>query len=136
MSATAEAQSPQQPANKKKKRKGVLILLAIVFVLIGVAYLAYWYLVLRHFQETDDAYVSGNQVQVMAQVSGSVNKVWFDDTDFVKKGDILVSLDKTDAEQAFEKAQTALATSVRQTHQLMINGKQYQATIKLQQTAL
>ena len=42
MSATAEAQSPQQPANKKKKRKGVLILLAIVFVLIGVAYLAYW----------------------------------------------------------------------------------------------
>lgn len=85
MSATAEAQSPQQPANKKKKRKGVLILLAIVFVLIGVAYLAYWYLVLRHFQETDDAYVAGNQVQVMAQVSGSVNKVWFDDTDFVKK---------------------------------------------------
>ncbi|ALV94293.1 MULTISPECIES: multidrug efflux MFS transporter periplasmic adaptor subunit EmrA [Pantoea] len=136
MSATAEAQSPQQPANKKKKRKGVLILLAIVFVLIGLAYLAYWYLVLRHFQETDDAYVAGNQVQVMAQVSGSVNKVWFDNTDRVKKGDVLVSLDKTDAEQAFEKAQTALATSVRQTHQLMINGKQYQATIKLQQTAL
>jgi membrane fusion protein (multidrug efflux system) len=73
---------------------------------------------------------------VMAQVSGSVNKVWFEDTDFVKKGDVLVSLDKTDAEQAFEKAQTALATSVRQTHQLMINGKQYQASITLQQTAL
>ncbi len=136
MSATAEAQSPQQPANKKKKRKGALILLAIVFIVIGVGYLAYWYLVLRHFQETDDAYVAGNQVQVMAQVSGSVNKVWFEDTDRVKKGDILVSLDKTDAQQAFEKAQTALATSVRQTHQLMINGKQYQATIKLQQTAL
>ena len=136
MSATAEAQSPQQPANKKKKRKGVLILLAIVFVLLGIAYLSYWYLVLRHFQETDDAYVAGNQVQVMAQVSGSVNKVWFDNTDIVKKGDVLVSLDKTDAEQAFEKAQTALATSVRQTHQRMINGKQYQATIKLQQTAL
>ncbi len=136
MSATAEAQSPQQPANKKKKRKGVLILLAIVFVLLGLAYLSYWYLVLRHFQETDDAYVAGNQVQVMAQVSGSVNKVWFDNTDLVKKGDVLVSLDKTDAEQAFEKAQTALATSVRQTHQLMINGKQYQASIKLQQTAL
>ncbi len=27
----------------------------------------------------------------------------------MKKGDVLVSLDKTDAEQAFEKAQTALA---------------------------
>ena len=129
MSATAEAQSPQPSANKKKKRKSVLIVLALIFVLIGIAWGVYWFLVLRHFQETDDAYVAGNQVQVMAQVSGSVNKVWFEDTDFVKKGDVLVSLDKTDAEQAFEKAQTALATSVRQTHQLMINGKQYQASI-------
>ncbi|MEN4745144.1 MULTISPECIES: multidrug efflux MFS transporter periplasmic adaptor subunit EmrA [Pantoea] len=136
MSATAEAQSPQPSANKKKKRKSVLIVLALIFVLIGIAWGVYWFLVLRHFQETDDAYVAGNQVQVMAQVSGSVNKVWFEDTDFVKKGDVLVSLDKTDAEQAFEKAQTALATSVRQTHQMMINGKQYQASITLQQTAL
>ncbi|WP_312242434.1 multidrug efflux MFS transporter periplasmic adaptor subunit EmrA [Pantoea sp.] len=137
MSATAEAQRPQQPANnKKKKRKVILSVLLILFVLIGMAYLTYWFLVLRHFQETDDAYIAGNQVQVMAQVSGSVNKVWFDDTDYVKKGDVLVSLDKTDAEQAFEKAQTALATSVRQTHQLMINSHQYQATINLQKTAL
>ena len=136
MSANAELQQPQQPANKKKTRKTALIFLAVVFIVIGIAYLTYWFLVLRHYQETDDAYVAGNQVQVMAQVSGSVNKVWFDDTDYVKKGDVLITLDKTDAEQAFEKAQTALATSVRQTHQLMINGKQYQATIELQKTAL
>ncbi|MCU5773888.1 multidrug efflux MFS transporter periplasmic adaptor subunit EmrA [Erwiniaceae bacterium BAC15a-03b] len=135
MSANAEMQ-PQQPNNKKKKRKTALIFLAVVFIVIGIAYLTYWFLVLRHYQETDDAYVAGNQVQVMAQVSGSVNKVWFDNTDFVKKGDVLITLDKTDAEQAFEKAQTALATSVRQTHQLMINGKQYQASIDLQKTAL
>ncbi|WP_380183435.1 multidrug efflux MFS transporter periplasmic adaptor subunit EmrA [Kalamiella sp. sgz302252] len=126
----------QQPTNKKKKRKGALIVLAVIFAIAGLAWLAYWFIVLRHFQETDDAYVAGNQVQVMAQVSGSVNKVWFDDTDRVRKGDVLVTLDKTDAEQAFEKAQTALATSVRQTHQLIINGRQYQATIELQKTAL
>ncbi|CDK16108.1 Multidrug resistance protein A [Erwinia amylovora LA635] len=62
--------------------------------------------------------------------------MWFDNTDLVKQGDVLVTLDRTDADQAFEKAQTALATSVRQTHQLIINGKQYQATIELQKTAL
>lgn len=136
MNANAEIQQPQQPANNKKKRKNALIFLAVLFILIGVAWLLYWFMVLRHYQETDDAYVAGNQTQVMAQVSGSVNKVWFDNTDYVKKGDVLVTLDKTDAEQAFEKAQTALATSVRQTHQLMINSKQYQATIDLQKTAL
>lgn len=136
MSANAETQSSPQSANKKKKRKGALLLLAALFILIGVAWLVYWFMVLRHFQETDDAYVAGNQVQIMAQVPGSVNKVWFEDTDYVKKGDVLVTLDKTDAEQAFEKAQNALATSVRQTHQLIINNRQYQATIELRKTAL
>ena len=136
MSTNGVTQDPQQPQGKKKTRKRALLLLAVLLVIIAGAYLIYWFLVLRHYQETDDAYVAGNQAQVMAQVSGSVNKVWFDDTDFVKKGDLLVTLDRTDAEQAFEKAQTALATTVRQTHQLIINGKQYQATIALQQTAL
>ncbi|MDI8106943.1 hypothetical protein MJN85_29975, partial [Salmonella enterica subsp. enterica serovar Anatum] len=42
----------------------------------AVAYGIYWFLVLRHIEETDDAYVAGNQVQIMAQVSGSVTKVW------------------------------------------------------------
>ncbi len=136
MSANAEIQNPQPPAKKKKTRKIALLFLAVLFIVIGVAYLVYWFMVLRHYQDTDDAYVAGNQAQVMAQVSGSVNKVWFDNTDYVKKGDVLVTLDKTDAQQAFEKAQTALATTVRQTHQLIINGRQYQATIDLQKTAL
>ncbi|SMG39438.1 multidrug efflux MFS transporter periplasmic adaptor subunit EmrA [Cedecea sp. NFIX57] len=136
MSTNAETQAPQQPANKKGKRKSALILLTLLFVIIAVAYGIYWFLVLRHFEETDDAYVAGNQVQIMAQVSGSVTKVWADNTDFVKQGDVLVSLDRADAEQAFEKAKTQLASSVRQTRQLMINSKQYQANIELQKTAL
>ncbi|WP_297203796.1 multidrug efflux MFS transporter periplasmic adaptor subunit EmrA [uncultured Pluralibacter sp.] len=136
MSANAETQAPQQPAKKKGKRKGLLLLLTLLFVLIAVAYGIYWFLVLRHFEETDDAYVAGNQVQIMAQVSGSVTKVWAENTDFIKKGDVLVTLDPTDAQQAFEKAQTALASSVRQTRQLMINSKQMQANISLRKTAL
>lgn len=136
MSASAETQTPQQPAGKKRQRKFWLLLLTFIFVIIGVAYLVYWFLVLRHHQETDDAYVAGNQVQIMAQVSGSVNSVTFDNTDFVRKGDVLLTLDPTDAEQAFERAKTALADSVRQTHQLVINGKQYQANIALRKSEL
>ena len=137
MSANAESQTPQQPVNNKKgKRTRILLILTLLFIVIAVAYGIYWFLVLRHHEETDDAYVAGNQVQIMAQVSGSVTKVWVDNTDFVKKGDVLVTLDPTDAQQAFEKAQTALASSVRQTRQMMINSKQYQANIEVQKTAL
>lgn len=136
MSASEEIQTPPQPQNKKKQRKNILILLTVIFIIIGVAYLVYWFLVLRHHQETDNAYISGNQVQIMSQVPGSVVSVNFENTDFVKSGDVLVTLDTTDAEQAFARAKTALANSVRQTHQLVINGKQYQANIELRKTEL
>ena len=136
MSANAETQAPQQTANKKGKRKRALILLTLLFVIIAVAYGSYWFLVLRHYEETDDAYVAGNQVQIMSQVSGSVTKVWADNTDYIKQGDVLVTLDQTDAQQAFEKAQTQLASSVRQMRQLMINNKQLQANIDIRKTTL
>ncbi|CNF20218.1 multidrug efflux MFS transporter periplasmic adaptor subunit EmrA [Yersinia nurmii] len=136
MSASEEIQTPPQPQNKKKQRKNILILLTVIFIIIGVAYLVYWFLVLRHHQETDNAYISGNQVQIMSQVPGSVVSVNFENTDLVKSGDVLVTLDTTDAEQAFARAKTALANSVRQTHQLVINGKQYQANIELRKTEL
>lgn len=136
MSASAEIQPSQQPKGKKKQRKFWLLLLTVIFIIIGAAYLVYWFLVLRHHQETDNAYVAGNQVQIMAQVSGSVNSVTFDNTDFVQKGDVLLTLDPTDAEQAFERAKTALANSVRQTHQLVVNSKQYQANIALRKSEL
>lgn len=136
MSANAETQAPQQPVNKKGKRKSILILLTLLFVIIGIIYGSYWFLVLRHYEETDDAYVAGNQVQIMSQVSGSVTKVWADNTDYIKQGDVLVTLDQTDAQQAFEKAQTTLASSVRQMRQLMINNKQLQANIEIRKTTL
>lgn len=60
----------------------------------------------------------------MSQVSGSVTRAWAGNTGFIKEGDMLVTLDLTDARQAFEKAKTALASSIRQTHQLMVNNKQ------------
>ncbi len=76
MSANAETQTPQQPVKKSGKRKRLLLLLTLLFIIIAVAIGIYWFLVLRHFEETDDAYVAGNQIQIMSQVSGSVTKVW------------------------------------------------------------
>ncbi|KEY56853.1 multidrug export protein EmrA [Serratia sp. DD3] len=137
MNTNAGTQVAQQPANSKKQQRTFwLLLLTVIFIIIGVVYLVYWFMVLRHHQETDNAYVAGNQVQIMAQVSGSVNSVAFDNTDFVHQGDVLLTLDPADAEQAFARAKTALANSVRQTHQLVVNSKQYQANIALRKSEL
>lgn len=96
----------------------------------------YWFLVLRHHQSTDNAYIAGNQIQIMSQVAGSVMTVNAENTDFVKSGTVLVKLDTKDAILALEKAKTNLANSVRQTHQHMINSRQFQANISLRRSEL
>lgn len=126
-----------QPKNKKKKNRRLAIsFAATLFIAIAVIYAIYWFVALRHHQTTDDAYVAGNQIQIMAQISGNVTTIYVDNTDLVNQGDILLTLDATDAEQAYERAKTALANSVRQTHQLIINNRQLSANIELKKTAL
>lgn len=137
MSVNEENIPPQAPIrNKKRTRRNVLLLLTILFIVAGAAYTAYWFMVLRHHETTDNAYVTGNQIMVMPQISGSVTTVYVDNTDFVKAGDPLVLLDSSDEKLALEKAKTALANSVRQMHQQIINGRQLKANIVLRETEL
>lgn len=137
MSVNEENIPPQAPIrNKKRTRRNVLLLLTALFILAGAAYTAYWFLVLRHHETTDNAYVTGNQIMVMPQISGSVTTVYVDNTDYVKAGEPLVQLDPQDEELALEKAKTALANSVRQMHQQIINSRQLKANIVLRETEL
>ncbi|WP_419210435.1 multidrug efflux MFS transporter periplasmic adaptor subunit EmrA [Providencia manganoxydans] len=137
MSAHEEMQTTQQPQrNKKKQRRSALALLTLLFVAIGIGWAAYWFFVLRHYESTDNAYVAGNQVQIQSQISGSVMTVNVDNTDFVKSGTILVELDPRDAQLALEKAKTTLANSVRQSHQQIVNSRQYQANINMKRSEL
>lgn len=137
MSSREEMQETQKPQlNKKRRRKNALIFLTFIFIAIGIGWSVYWYLVLRHYESTDNAYVAGNQVQIQSQLSGSVMTVNVDNTDFVESGTVLVELDPRDAEIALDKAKTELANSVRQTHQNVINSRQYQANISVKRSEL
>ncbi|MEZ2759929.1 multidrug efflux MFS transporter periplasmic adaptor subunit EmrA [Providencia vermicola] len=137
MSSPEEMQQTQAPQrNKKRQRKNALMFLTFIFITIGVGWGVYWYLVLRHYESTDNAYVAGNQVQIQSQVSGSVMTVNVDNTDFVQSGTVLVELDPRDAELALDKAKTELANSVRQTRQHIINSRQLQANIDVKRSEL
>ncbi|HFD7560943.1 TPA: multidrug efflux MFS transporter periplasmic adaptor subunit EmrA [Providencia rettgeri] len=137
MSSPEEMQQTQTPQrNKKRQRKSALIFLTLLFIIIGVGWVVYWYLVLRHYESTDNAYVAGNQVQIQSQVSGSVMTVNVDNTDFVTSGTVLVELDPRDAELTLDKAKTELANSVRQTRQHMVNSLQLQANIDVKRSEL
>jgi hypothetical protein len=92
-----DTQSPEAPATKLlgSARKRWMLLVAGSFALIGIAYGVYWTLALRYVQSTDDAYVSGNVVQITPQISGTVIAIGADDTQFVTAGSFGTSITTT-----------------------------------------
>src|SRR5438874_12602422 len=131
-----DTQSPEAPATKLpgSARKRWLLLVAGSFALITVAYGVYWTLALRYVQSTDDAYVSGNVVQITPQISGTVIAIGADDTQFVKAGQTLVKLDPSDAGVALEQAEAQLARTVREVRNLFATTAQLQATVAMRET--
>lgn len=123
-------------ANNHHQRKRWLIGLATIFVLIGVGYSIYWFAIGRYYVSTDDAYVSGNSVQVMSQISGQVVSILADETNLVTKGSVMVELDKANVEIELKNAQSQLALATRQVSQYYDSAYQFQANVQLQQDNL
>ena len=77
------------PQRRKRPRKGPIVgILLLLFLLAGIGAGAWWYLFLRFEESTDDAYVAGNVLRIMPQVSGKVVAVDVDDNDMVAAGQI------------------------------------------------
>ncbi|HEY0803316.1 MAG TPA: HlyD family efflux transporter periplasmic adaptor subunit [Steroidobacteraceae bacterium] len=133
MNANIESSSTN-PQNGKRRR--ILLLIALIFIVIGALWAAYWVLVLAKREKTDDAYVNGNRVVISAQVSGTVIAVLTDDTQPVKAGQVLVKLDPTDAQSALSRAASALAQTVRQVRQQKATAGQYDSEIESRRVEL
>ncbi|MBT2794406.1 EmrA/EmrK family multidrug efflux transporter periplasmic adaptor subunit [Paraburkholderia strydomiana] len=131
----AQPNKPAQPANSGK-RKRMMTLLVIVILIAAIAYGLYYFLVARFHEDTDDAYVNGNVVQITPQVTGTVVAVNADDTQTVKAGDPVVVLDPADARVALEQAEANLAQTVRQVRGLFADDNQYQAQVAQRQSDL
>jgi len=127
MNANIDA-STSNPSNGKRRR--ILLLIALIFIVIGTLWAAYWVLVLAKREKTDDAYVNGNRVVISAQVSGTVIAVLADDTQLVNAGQVLVKLDPVDAQTALSRAASALAQTVRQVRQQTATATQYDSEIE------
>jgi membrane fusion protein, multidrug efflux system len=64
------------------------------------------------WESTDDAQVDGHLAPVSARISGQVTQVNFEDNQFVRKGSVLVRIDRTDYEVAYERVRSAYANAL------------------------
>lgn len=89
------------------------LLLAAVGVGLAVAGygLAPWLVTMLNTVSTDDAYVNGHVTLVAPRVAGEVSRVLVDDNYRVKKGDVLVQLDKEPYQVQVNVKKAAVATA-------------------------
>lgn len=128
--------NPKAASGAPRTRKRLLALLGLGALVAAAGYGAYYYSVARFHEDTDDAYVNGNLVQLTPQVSGTVVAVNADDTEIVSAGDTIVTLDPADARIALANAEAALGQTVRQVSALYVNNNTLAATVQQRQVDL
>lgn len=105
----AEAAAVKNTADPRRKR--VMLGLAGAFLLAGGS----WYALHDSGHvSTDNAYVGADSAQVTPLVSAAVTDVRVVNTQYVRKGDVLLRLDDSDARLALEKAEAAYLKARRQ----------------------
>ncbi len=134
--ASAATDSSTTPAAPNGKRKRVLLVMATIFSLIAVLYALYYFLYAQFHEETDDAYVNGNLVYINSQVSGTVVALGADDTQPVKAGQSLITLEGSDSTVALANAEAKLAQTVRQIRQQYRSTDEASAVVAQRQTEL
>ena len=114
---TEPASKPLPPANQRftPRRKlliGVLGAVVIAAALYGIP----WIRFVLSTVSTDDAFVNGHVTFVASRVHGQVARVLVDDNNRVRKGDLLVALDKEPFRDAVAVKKAAVDTAQADLH--------------------
>jgi membrane fusion protein (multidrug efflux system) len=91
----------------KTRRRGIILVVVVVLALVAVG--IWWRS--TYSEDTDDAQVNGHLIQVSARIGGQVAKVYVDENQVVKAGDVIAELDPADYKVAVENAEAALASA-------------------------
>ncbi|TAM88122.1 MAG: HlyD family efflux transporter periplasmic adaptor subunit [Candidimonas sp.] len=126
--------TPLKVSRLHKRRVALRGLLGII-VIAAIAATAYYVLVGRWYEDTDDAYVNGNLVEITPQVPGTVISIGADDNDLVRVGQPLVKLDPSNANVALAQAEAALAQAVRRVRGMVSTAHTAAADVAVRQAA-
>lgn len=107
----AAASDARQPWRQRLREHWILASLGACVLLIALTGgVAYW-LQVRHFESTDDAFVAARSFSVAPKVGGYVASVPVTDNQHVKDGDLLARIDDRDYRIAVDQAQAQVAVA-------------------------
>jgi len=101
----ASAASAEAKKKKPKHRRRYLILIAVIVgVIVGLFLGIPYYLHAVSHVSTDDAFIRAHISPVAARVAGHVWKIYVNDNQVVKQGDLLLELDPRDFQTTADRA--------------------------------
>jgi membrane fusion protein (multidrug efflux system) len=109
VSALPPPAPPRPPAHPL--RRWLLLGGAVVGVAAAAYFLVPWFITMLNTVSTDDAYVNGHVTFVAPRVAGQVTRVLVDDNMRVKKGALLVQLDKEPYQVQVDIKKSAVQTA-------------------------
>ncbi|RTM14105.1 MAG: HlyD family secretion protein [Bradyrhizobiaceae bacterium] len=110
--AEASAEPTKAPSLRDRLRQHWLLatLGAVVLTAALVGGLLYW-LEVRHYESTDDAFVAARSFSVASKVGGYVTDVPVTDNQHVNAGDLLAKIDERDYRIAIDQANAQVASA-------------------------
>ena len=110
-------------------RRRWLTILAVVVAVAAVLYALYYFLYARYYESTDDAYVGGDIVTITSREPGTILALHADNTQAVRRGQLLIELDPVKTQVALEAAEADLGQTVRAVRTNFSKVDQYRAQL-------
>jgi membrane fusion protein (multidrug efflux system) len=126
---------PDAEQRADRRRKGFLVLGAVILAAAVIGGL-YWLLVARFYEATDDAYVAGNIVAVTSRENATVTALHADNTQQVRRGQLLIEMDPSIAQVNMKAAEANLARAVRGVRGAFASADSYRAQLAQASVAL
>jgi membrane fusion protein (multidrug efflux system) len=136
--SAGESQAPatvDAPKADTARRKQLFAGLAGAVLVAGLGYGAWYALFGSHHVETDNAYVAADAAQVTPLVGGPVRSVQVRDTQTVQRGQVLVTLDDSDARITLASAEADLAKAQRRVRGYLATDESLTAQITAREAA-
>jgi membrane fusion protein, multidrug efflux system len=102
-----EPDTTTEVVQPRSRRRGIIIVVIAILIVGAVAF--WWHSTFT--EDTDDAQINGHLIQVSSRIGGQVQKVYVDENQLVKKGDLIAELDPRDYQVAVENAKAVLASA-------------------------
>lgn len=123
--------------NETRKKKGLKIYIPVLIIIAAVLGLGYvWYRNYTRFIASDDAYIDADRVSVSSKMLGRITRLYFDEGDSVKSGELLAELDSTDLvaqkNQSIALTKQAIASKIQAEARLAFD----EESIKVQEISL